>query len=161
MENIKMKFENIQTKEDAYQYATDWHLPKVPFFRMWNFNCQNEKKCVKLALALQSIFNGAKENNPFKIKELIKLQEDMYLVETSVGNFELNYQEESEDVKVEKSTRNVKEEKEKQSQKYVDMVNEVRQQAERKEQQEVAKVEKSEKKGFSLRLFGKEILGWN
>ena len=73
-----MKFEEIQTKEDAYKYASDWHLPKVPFFKMWEFNCQDEKKCVKLAIALQSVFNDAKENNQFKIiafyTELCSLQ---------------------------------------------------------------------------------------
>ena len=156
MENIKMKFENIQTKEDAYQYATDWHLPKVPFFRMWNFNCQDEKKCVKLTIALQSVFNGAKETNPFKINELIKLQDDKYLADTSVGNFELNYRTQSEDVKVEKTTKTIKEEKEKIQQKVVE--------TEKEQPIEVAKIEKverKERKGFSLRLFGKEILGWN
>ena len=156
MEKSIMKFENIQTKEDAYQYATDWHLPKVPFFRMWNFNCQDEKKCVKLTIALQSVFNGAKETNPFKINELIKLQDDKYLADTSVGNFELNYRTQSEDVKVEKTTKTIKEEKEKIQQKVVE--------TEKEQPIEVAKIEKverKERKGFSLRLFGKEILGWN
>ncbi len=156
------KFNEITNKDEAYQYATDWHLPKVPFFRMWNFNCQDEKKCVKLTIALQSVFNGAKETNPFKINELIKLEDDRYLADTSVGNFELNYQED-EEVKVEKSTKTIKEEKEKLQSKVVKKVQpEVAKVEEIKVQPEVAKVENVEiKKGFSLRLFGKEILGWN
>ena len=167
MEKEIMKFEEIQTKEDAYQYAADWHLPKVPFFKMWEFNCQDEKKCVKLAIALQSVFNNAKENNQFKIIALVRIEEDFYLAETSAGNFELKFRVKENNVSVEKTERKIIKEKveEKEVPQEVVVAKEAQPKVEEKVQpQEVKEIEKTkeiEKKGFSLRLFGKEILGWN
>lgn len=173
MEKEIMKFEEIQNKDDAYKYATDWHLPKVPFFKMWEFNYQDEKKCVKLAIALQSVFNNAKENNQFKIIALVRIEEDFYLAETSAGNFELRFRVKENNVSVEKTERKIikekVEEKEEKEEKIepqeVVVAKEAQPKVEEKVQpQEVKEIEKTkeiEKKGFSLRLFGKEILGWN
>lgn len=170
MEKEIMKFEEIQNKEDAYQYATDWHLPKVPFFKMWEFNCQDEKKCVKLAIALQSVFNNAKENNQFKIIALVRIEEDFYLAETSAGNFELRFRVKENNVSVEKTERKIIKEKVEEKEEKIEpqevvVAKEAQPKVEEKVQpQEVKEIEKTkeiEKKGFSLRLFGKEILGWN
>ena len=170
MEKEIMKFEDIKTKEDAYQYATDWHLPKVPFARMYEFNCQDEKKCVKLAIALQSVFNNAKENNQFKIIALVRIEEDFYLAETSAGNFELRFRVKENNVSVEKTERKIIKEKVEEKEvkeipQEVVVAKEAQPKVEEKVQpQEVKEIEKTkeiEKKGFSLRLFGKEILGWN
>ena len=170
MEKEIMKFEEIQTKEDAYKYATDWHLPKVPFFKMWEFNCQDEKKCVKLAIALQSVFNDAKENNQFKIITLVRIEEDFYLAETSAGNFELRFRVKENNVSVEKTERKIIKEKVEEKEEKIEpqevvVAKEAQPKVEEKVQpQEVKEIEKTkeiEKKGFSLRLFGKEILGWN
>ena len=170
MEKEIMKFEEIQNKDDAYKYATDWHLPKVPFFKMWEFNCQDEKKCVKLAIALQSVFNNAKENNQFKIIALVRIEEDFYLAETSAGNFELRFRVKENNVSVEKTERKIIKEKVEEKEvkeipQEVVVAKEAQPKVEEKVQpQEVKEIEKTkeiEKKGFSLRLFGKEILGWN
>ena len=170
MEKEIMKFEEIQTKEDAYKYASDWHLPKVPFFKMWEFNCQDEKKCVKLAIALQSVFNDAKENNQFKIIALVRIEEDFYLAETSAGNFELRFRVKENNVSVEKTERKIIKEKVEEKEEKIEpqevvVAKEAQPKVEEKVQpQEVKEIEKTkeiEKKGFSLRLFGKEILGWN
>ena len=141
MEKAIMKFEEIRTKEDAYQYASECHLPKVPFARMYEFNCQDEKKCIKLAIALQSVFDNAKERNQFKIIDLVRITKDFYLAETSAGNFELKFRVKENNVSVKKTERKI-----------------VKEVVEKIEPQEVKEVEKV---GFSLRLFGKEILGWN
>lgn len=170
MEKEIMKFEEIQNKDDAYKYASDWHLPKVPFFKMWGFNCQDEKKCVKLAIALQSVFNNAKENNQFKIIALVRIEEDFYLAETSVGNFELRFRVKENNVSVEKTERKIIKEKVEEKEEKIEpqevvVAKEAQPKVEEKVQpQEVKEIEKTkeiEKKGFSLRLFGKEILGWN
>lgn len=170
MEKEIMKFEEIQNKDDAYKYASDWHLPKVPFFKMWEFNCQDEKKCVKLAIALQSVFNNAKENNQFKIIALVRIEEDFYLAETSAGNFELRFRVKENNVSVEKTERKIIKEKVEEKEvkeipQEVVVAKEAQPKVEEKVQpQEVKEIEKTkeiEKKGFSLRLFGKEILGWN
>lgn len=170
MEKEIMKFEEIQNKDDAYKYASDWHLPKVPFFKMWEFNCQDEKKCVKLAIALQSVFNDAKENNQFKIIALVRIEEDFYLAETSAGNFELRFRVKENNVSVEKTERKIIKEKVEEKEEKIEpqevvVAKEAQPKVEEKVQpQEVKEIEKTkeiEKKGFSLRLFGKEILGWN
>ena len=167
MEKEIMKFEEIQNKDDAYKYATDWHLPKVPFFKMWEFNCQDEKKCVKLAIALQSVFNNAKENNQFKIIALVRIEEDFYLAETSAGNFELRFRVKENNVSVEKTERKIIKEKVEEKEEKIEpqevvVAKEAQPKVEEKVQpQEIEKIEEIEKKGFSLRLFGKEILGWN
>lgn len=170
MEKEIMKFEEIQNKDDAYKYATDWHLPKVPFFKMWEFNCQDEKKCVKLAIALQSVFNNAKENNQFKIIALVRIEEDFYLAETSAGNFELRFRVKENNVSVEKTERKIIKEKVEEKEEKIEpqevvVAKEAQPKVEEKvrpqEVKEIEKIEEIEKKGFSLRLFGKEILGWN
>ena len=167
MEKEIMKFEEIQNKDDAYKYATDWHLPKVPFFKMWEFNCQDEKKCVKLAIALQSVFNNAKENNQFKIIALVRIEEDFYLAETSAGNFELRFRVKENNVSVEKTERKIIKEKVEEKEEKIEpqevvVAKEAQPKVEEKVQpQEIEKIEEIEQKGFSLRLFGKEILGWN
>lgn len=152
-----IKFEDIQSKEDAILYATEWSLPKVPFARMHGYNCQDEEKCVKLTLALQSLFNGAKENSPFKIIDMAQLPNDEYLVETSVGNFELKFNNEIRKASVEKTEKKIVKEKVVEKVEPQEVVDASAQ------QKVVEKVEPQQvnKKGFSLRLFGKEILGWN
>ena len=157
----KIKFQEIQGKTDAFQYASEWHLPKVPFFRMWEHNSQDEKKCVKLAVALQGVFNGANETVPFKVLDLA-LQGNEYLAETSIGNFILKYEEEEEIVEVTKTKKTIKKEKEVVEPQIKDVQNvqsEVVEPQVQKVQEE--KIEIKENRGFSLRLFGKEILGWN
>ena len=162
-----IKFEDIKTPQDAIQYATEWSLPKVPFTRMYKFNCTDERKCVKLTIALQSVFNNAKEINQFKITDLVKIEEDFYLAETSVGNFELKFRAKEDNVSVEKTERKIIKEK------VVEKIEKIEPQEvvdasaqqiveEKVQPQEVKEIDKIEKKkGFSLRLFGKEILGWN
>ena len=156
-----IKFEDIQNEANAELYAKEWSLPKVPFVRMHKYNCQDEEKCVKLTLALQSLFNGAKENAPFKIIDLAQLPNDEYLVETSVGNFELKFNNEIRKASVEKTEKKIVKEKvvKIEPQEVVDAS------AQQKVVEKTEKVEPQQvvenKKGFSLRLFGKEILGWN
>ena len=157
----KIKFQEIQGKTDAFQYASEWHLPKVPFFRMWEHNCQDEKKCVKLAVALQGVFNGANETVPFKVLDLA-LQGNEYLAETSIGNFILKYEEEEEIVEVTKTKKTIKKEKVVEPQ-IKDVQEEVQSEVVEPQVKKVKEVKevKENKRGFSLRLFGKEILGWN
>ena len=177
-----MKFNEIKTAEDAKLYASENSLPKVPFTWMYQWNCKNKQKCIELTLTLQTIFNEAKEDSPFSILDITSIDDDEYFIHTSIGNFIMKYEAEANKASIEKTknfdTQSVSKEKEENdqeeyNQKIVDMVNEVRQQAEQAERtqttekpindllKKVDQAIKDSKSGFSLRVFGFEIIGWN